>query len=163
MEEKLVDITERLLNMEASLGSLQEEVKTNQKEIVAFKAGEKQLRDKLEVLANNSRRNRLRVLSILEGIEEGNLKSFVVVLLTEFVPETAKLGLEHDIQKEHRNPFRKPPEKEKPRKILINFRTYTIKELILSAALRAKQFKNKIWRSQLDQISPRLCKFINEN
>ncbi|KAJ1210751.1 hypothetical protein NDU88_006113 [Pleurodeles waltl] len=94
---------------------------------------------KLELMKNNMRRNNLRFPKVPEGLEGGDLKSLVVRLIKPGVQiEDEEENLARDIQRVHRNPFRKPPNRVKPRKILVNFHTYAIKERILVAALNKK-------------------------
>ncbi|KAJ1139187.1 hypothetical protein NDU88_005564 [Pleurodeles waltl] len=140
--EKMFDLlTARTQALEATMGSMKEELRLHKEEIWVSKGNERELQIKLEQLENSSQRNNLRLLKVPEGVEWEDLKSFVVSLIKSAVMlEESKEEIERDIQRIHRHPF-KSPNSCKPRKILINFQTYELKEKILSKALRLKTLR----------------------
>ncbi|KAJ1204503.1 hypothetical protein NDU88_008280 [Pleurodeles waltl] len=91
----------------------------------------------LEVLENNARRNNIKIMNVPEGVEGDNIKMFVVGRLSQCgMWEGSEDLLSQDIQRVHRDPFRKSPNAAKPRRILVNVLTYVIKKKILSRALK---------------------------
>ncbi|KAJ1205794.1 hypothetical protein NDU88_001220 [Pleurodeles waltl] len=91
----------------------------------------------IEVLRMTGKQNTER-LNVPEGVEGDNIKMFVVGLLSQCgVWEGPEDLLSQDMKRVHRDPFRKSPNAAKPRRILVNFLTYVIKEKILSRALKS--------------------------
>ncbi|KAJ1190576.1 hypothetical protein NDU88_007314 [Pleurodeles waltl] len=90
-------------------------------------------------MENRMRRNNLRLLKVPEELEKGDPKGLVVCLIKQGTQiEEEEEVLLKDIQRVHRDPFRKTTNRDKPRKILVYFHTYAIKERILSMALKNK-------------------------
>ncbi|KAJ1151102.1 hypothetical protein NDU88_003889 [Pleurodeles waltl] len=107
-----------------------------------LKDSEQDLRDKLERIENAARRNNLRMLNIPEGQEEDNIKMFCALLIKKSLQlEESEREITADIQRLHRDPFRRDPARKKPQKILINFLTYALKEKILLQALKQKTLR----------------------
>ncbi|KAJ1097950.1 hypothetical protein NDU88_003066 [Pleurodeles waltl] len=145
LESKINLLTDRLGKLEAVVEDQEERLSVHTKDISQLKFGEKILQDKLESLENNMRRNNIRLLGVPEGLEGEDIKGYVISLIRESIPSLAFLNLEEDIQRVHRDPFRKNPGRKNPRRILINFATYTIKEKILSEAIKAGTFSKGDW------------------
>lgn len=157
LETKLNALVVRVSALENTLEQTSEEVKTCQNDISKLRSNEKELRDKVETLENISRCNNLRILNIPENSEGQNIKSFIIQLLKDFLPELDEKSLTEDIQRVHRDPFRLNAARKKPRRILINFKTYTLKECILNKALKSgilsKDGYNYKIRSDISKIT----------
>ncbi|KAJ1090530.1 hypothetical protein NDU88_003662 [Pleurodeles waltl] len=123
LESKINLLSDRLGKLEAVVEAHEERVLAQSKDILQLKRGEKLLQDKLEVLENNMRRNNIRLLGVPEGLEGENIKSYVISLIREVLPSMVGINLEEDIQRVHRDPFKKNPGRKTPRRILINFNT----------------------------------------
>ncbi|KAJ1142751.1 hypothetical protein NDU88_009064 [Pleurodeles waltl] len=120
LEKKLDLLSLKTQALEVTVGTMKEEIETNKVDIQALKDSEQALQNKLEQLENNSRRNNLRVLHVPEGAEGVDLKAFLVSLLKSALSlEESEEEIAPDIQRIHRDPFRKNPSISKPRKILI--------------------------------------------
>ncbi|KAJ1099396.1 hypothetical protein NDU88_004497 [Pleurodeles waltl] len=137
---KMIDeLAGRTDPLEKKVGDLKVAVEKNKEKIQSLKAGEENVITKLESLENNQRRNNLRFLRVPEGMEGDDLKGLVVHLIIQGVQiKDAEVDIARDIQRVHRDPFRKPPNRDKPRKILVCFHAYAIKECTLVAALKKK-------------------------
>ncbi|KAJ1083265.1 hypothetical protein NDU88_003424 [Pleurodeles waltl] len=138
--QKFDDLAERTAALEVEVSDLRSTTKENREAIQDLKTGEERVQLKLESMENNRRRNNLRFLKVPEVLEGGDLKGLVV----RYIKQGVQVGdteeaIASDIQRVHRDPFRKPPNRDKPRKILVCFHTYTIKERILAAALKKKK------------------------
>ncbi|KAJ1108012.1 hypothetical protein NDU88_005396 [Pleurodeles waltl] len=130
-------LTQRTQILENQVTQLNEMVETHTNNIEVLKTTGKQNTQRLEVLENNARRNNIKIMNVAEGVEGNNIKMFVVGLLSQGeVWEGSEDLLSHNIQRVHRDPFRRSPGATKPRRILVNFLTYAIKEKILSTALK---------------------------
>ncbi|KAJ1198966.1 hypothetical protein NDU88_002804 [Pleurodeles waltl] len=81
LEKKLELLSLRTQALEATVGTMKEEIEVHKVDIQALKDSEQALQNKLEQLGNNSRRNNLRLLHVPEGVEGVNLKAFLVSLL----------------------------------------------------------------------------------
>ncbi|KAJ1186846.1 hypothetical protein NDU88_003626 [Pleurodeles waltl] len=122
--------------LEESMEMVKEELSKNKEEIKFLKESENSLQDKLEHLENSLRRNNRRILKVSEGAEGDDLKKYVVSFIKKSMPiEESEAEIIKDIQRIHKDPFRKDSKREKPRKILVNFQTYQLKEKILAKAL----------------------------
>ncbi|KAJ1203713.1 hypothetical protein NDU88_007494 [Pleurodeles waltl] len=116
---------------------INETVEKHTKDIDVLKITGKQNTERLEALENNARRNNIKIMNVPEGVEGDNIKMFVVGLLSQGgVWEGPEDFLSQDIQRVHRDPFRRSPGATKPRRILVNFLTYAMKGKILSTALK---------------------------
>ncbi|KAJ1199504.1 hypothetical protein NDU88_003338 [Pleurodeles waltl] len=132
LEKKLDLLVLRTQALEEAVGEIRVEISDHKKEIELLKGNEQALQSKLERLENNSIRNNLRVLNVPEDAEGGNLKMFSSSLLKNALSlEESLEEIAGDIQRSHRDPFKKRPGSLKPRKILIHFQTYSLKEKIL--------------------------------
>ncbi|KAJ1186817.1 hypothetical protein NDU88_003597 [Pleurodeles waltl] len=122
--------------LEESVETLRESLRRNKEEIQLLKGSERDLQEKLKHLENSSRRNNLRILNILEGIEGLDLKKYIATLIKKVIPiDETEVEISIDIQRIHRDPFRRNPNIKKPQRILVNFPTYLLKEKILTKAL----------------------------
>ncbi|KAJ1115433.1 hypothetical protein NDU88_003657 [Pleurodeles waltl] len=140
--EKIDEFAGRTASLEEEVGDLRTAVERNKVEIQSLRTGEESVLSKLESLENNKRRNNLRFLKVPEGMEGGDLKGFIVCLIKqEAQVEDTEDVIARDIQRVHRDPFRKLPNEDKPMKILVCLNTYAIKERILSAALKKRLLK----------------------
>ncbi|KAJ1203581.1 hypothetical protein NDU88_007366 [Pleurodeles waltl] len=157
LESKINLLSDRLGKLEAVVEAQEERLLVQSKDISQLKRGEKMLQDKLESLENNMRRNNIRLLGVPEGLEGEDFKTYVIALIKETIPNIAMLNLEEDIQRVHRDPFKKNPGRKNPRRILINFSTYTTKERILSEALKVGAFSKGEWsfciRSDVSKVT----------
>ncbi|KAJ1150043.1 hypothetical protein NDU88_002841 [Pleurodeles waltl] len=140
LNAKIINLTERLGVMESSICALQADVELNTHVIQMLKRSEKDLREKLESLENHCRRINLRFLNIPEGAEGDNIKDFIISLIKDHTLMVTSLDLALEIQRVHRDPFKRNPNKEKPRKVLANFASYRVEELILAEALKVQGF-----------------------
>ncbi|XP_078514084.1 uncharacterized protein LOC144773105 [Lissotriton helveticus] len=116
------------------------------------------LSERMESLENNARRGNIRILNVPEGSEGSDIKQYIVSLLKEALSlEYTPAELSLDIQRVHRDPFKLNPQRSKPRKILVNFHTYVLKERILNMALTQKSLSGKgftfLIRSDLSRIT----------
>ncbi|KAJ1156823.1 hypothetical protein NDU88_009540 [Pleurodeles waltl] len=108
------------------------------------RASEQDLQDKLERLENAARRNNLRIFNVPEGVEGDDIKIFIASLIKDTLQlEETEQDIAADIQRIHRDPFRRDPGRKKPRKILVNFLTYALKKKILLNALKQKTLRGK--------------------
>ncbi|KAJ1192968.1 hypothetical protein NDU88_002274 [Pleurodeles waltl] len=81
LEGKIENVTQRTLDLEVGLQSLQSAMQENSQEVSLLKS-------KLERLENNARRNNVRILGVKEGLEGSDIKTFVISLLkNSFPPE----------------------------------------------------------------------------
>ncbi|KAJ1154356.1 hypothetical protein NDU88_007108 [Pleurodeles waltl] len=137
--QKLDDLAERTAAVEFEVSDLRRVTEENREAIHQVKLGEESLQVKLETMENRMRRNNLRLLRVPEEMEKRDLKSLVVHLIKQGtqIEEEEEVFLK-DIQRVHRDPFRKSINRNKPRKILACFHTYAIKERILVPALKNK-------------------------
>ncbi|KAJ1217083.1 hypothetical protein NDU88_004678 [Pleurodeles waltl] len=136
LEKKIDLLSLRTQALEESVETMQEDLRRNKEEIQQLKGTEQDLQEKLEYLENNSRRNNLRILNVLEGVEGSYLKRYIVSLIKKVIPlDETEDQIFNDIQRMHRNPFRRNPNIKKPQRILANFQTYLLKENILGKAL----------------------------
>ncbi|KAJ1174577.1 hypothetical protein NDU88_006397 [Pleurodeles waltl] len=146
------------LALEDTDGAIKDELGAHKADIQALKDSELALQSKLEKLENSSGRNNLRVLHVPKGAEGDNLRAFLVSLMkSALLLEESEKEITRDIQRVHRDPFRKNPSNSKPRKILINFLTYGLKEKNISKALKLKTIKAQDFsfeiRSDLSRIT----------
>ncbi|KAJ1201299.1 hypothetical protein NDU88_005112 [Pleurodeles waltl] len=115
--------------LEESVETMREDLRRNKEEIQQLKGTERYLQEKLEYLENNSRRNNLRILNVPQGVEGSDLKRYIVSLIKKVIPlDETEDQIFNDIQRVHRDPFRKNPNIKKPWRILANFQTYSLKE-----------------------------------
>ncbi|KAJ1082276.1 hypothetical protein NDU88_002444, partial [Pleurodeles waltl] len=85
------------------------------------------------------RRNNLRFLRVPKGWKKSDLKGFMVRLIKQEVNvEKSEVDIAKDIQRVHRVPAKMPSNRDRPRKILVSFQTYSLKEHILALALKKK-------------------------
>ncbi|KAJ1141365.1 hypothetical protein NDU88_007698 [Pleurodeles waltl] len=139
LRQKFADLEERIVALEREVCDLRRATEDNRKGIQQVDIGEEKVQLILESMENNLRRNNLRFLKVPEGLEGRDLKWLVVHLIKQGMQiEEEEEDLVKDIQRVHRDPFRKNPKREKPRKILVCFHTYIIKEHILVAVLKKK-------------------------
>ncbi|KAJ1190222.1 hypothetical protein NDU88_006960 [Pleurodeles waltl] len=135
--QKIDDLADRTAALEEEVGDLRATVEENKEQIGGLKSGEAEVLAKLESLENNQRRNNLRFLRVLEGLEGDDLKGFVVKLINQEIKfEDAGVDIAKDIQRVHRVPAKTPPNRDRPRKSLVYFLTYGLKERILEMALK---------------------------
>ncbi|KAJ1217264.1 hypothetical protein NDU88_004859 [Pleurodeles waltl] len=144
-ETKINQLTDRVGKVEEVMEQQKNQVLANSQDNTHLKRGERALQDKLEFLENNMRRNNIRVLGVPEGPEGADLKGYLESLIKDAMPGLAYLKLEDDIQRIHRDPFKKNVGRKSPRRILVNFATYSIKERILSEALKVGNFVKDDW------------------
>ncbi|KAJ1171084.1 hypothetical protein NDU88_002955 [Pleurodeles waltl] len=123
-------------SLDASVAELKESTSRDRQEVDKVKAKYNERLDRFQSLENNARKNNIRLMNVLEGKEGEDIKALVVKLLiqsgTWAGPEDM---LVKDIQRVHRDPYWRSLNKNKPRSILVNFLTYSIKEKILTKAL----------------------------
>ncbi|KAJ1174360.1 hypothetical protein NDU88_006182 [Pleurodeles waltl] len=132
LESKFNLLEKRTQLLENSMETLREEVVLLKQDQQKLKDSEQDLRDKLERFENMARRNNLRILNIPEGQEGDNIKMFCASLIKKSLQlEESEREIAADIQRAHRDRFRRDPARKKPPKILINFLTYGLKEKIL--------------------------------
>ncbi|KAJ1112743.1 hypothetical protein NDU88_001004 [Pleurodeles waltl] len=142
IETKFDLMAKRTQLLEETVESLKEDVVQIKQDLRASRACEQDLQDKLERIENVARRNNLRILSIPEGLEGNDVKAYCASLIRNSLQlEETKREIATDIQRIHRDPFRRDPGRKKPRKVLINFLTYALKEKILSQALKQKTLR----------------------
>ncbi|KAJ1165709.1 hypothetical protein NDU88_006126 [Pleurodeles waltl] len=126
--QKFDDLAERVAALEVEVSDLRRATEENREEIQDLKTGEESVLLKLESMENNLRRNNLRFLKVPEGLEGEDLKGVVDRLIKQgFQVDDTEEYISRDIQRVHRDPFRKNPNRDKPRKILVCFHTYAIK------------------------------------
>ncbi|KAJ1083489.1 hypothetical protein NDU88_003648 [Pleurodeles waltl] len=137
--KKIDDLAGRTAALEEEGGDLRATVEENKEQIRGLKSGEAGVLAKLESLENNQRRNNLRFLRVPEGLDGDDLKGFVVKLINQEKKfEDAGIDIAKDIQRVHRVPAQMPPNRDRPRKMLVYFLTYGLKERILEMALKKK-------------------------
>ncbi|KAJ1185762.1 hypothetical protein NDU88_002549 [Pleurodeles waltl] len=137
--KKIDDLAGRTAALEEEVGDLRVTVEENKEQIRGLKSGEAGVLAKLESLENNQRRNNLRFLRLPEGLEGDDLEGFVVKLIRQEIQfEDAEVNIAKDIQRVHRVPAKMPPNRDRPRKILVYFLTHGFKERILEMALKKK-------------------------
>ncbi|KAJ1192548.1 hypothetical protein NDU88_001855 [Pleurodeles waltl] len=139
LRQKLDDLAEWTPAFECKVPDLRRATEENREAIHRVKQGKESLQVKLEKMENRMRRNNLRLLKVPEELEKGDLKGLVVRLIKQGTQiEEEEEVLLKDIQRVHRDPFRKTTNRDKSRKILVCLHTYAIKEWILSMALKNK-------------------------
>ncbi|KAJ1144222.1 hypothetical protein NDU88_010523 [Pleurodeles waltl] len=79
--KKIDDLAGRTAALEEEVEELKVVVEENKEQIRCLKEGETGVMAKMESLENNLRRNNLRFLRVPEGLEEGDLKEFLVCLI----------------------------------------------------------------------------------
>ncbi|KAJ1124762.1 hypothetical protein NDU88_003211 [Pleurodeles waltl] len=137
--KKIDDLAGRTTALEQEVGELRMVVEDNKEQIRYLKEGEAGVMAKMESLENNQRRNNLRFLRVPKGLEEGDLKGFMVRLIKqEGNVEESEEDIAKDIQRVHRVPAKMPSNKDSSRKLLVYFQTYSLKEHILALALKKK-------------------------
>ncbi|KAJ1116273.1 hypothetical protein NDU88_004489 [Pleurodeles waltl] len=137
--KKMDDLAERTSALEFKVSDLRRVTEESREAIHQVKLGEESLQVKLKTMENRMRRNNLRLLRVLEELVKGDLKALVVRFIKQGTQtEEEEEVLLKDIQRVHRDPFRKTTNRDKPRKILVCFHTYAIKEWILTMALKNK-------------------------
>ncbi|KAJ1168545.1 hypothetical protein NDU88_000467 [Pleurodeles waltl] len=138
LETKFDLLAKRTQLLEETVESLKEDVVLIKQDLWQSRVSEQELQDKLERLENAARRNNLRILNIPEGVEGDDIKLYIASLIknTLQLEETEK-DIATDIQRVHREPFRRDPGRKKHRKVVINLQTYALKEKILSKALKS--------------------------
>ncbi|KAJ1155233.1 hypothetical protein NDU88_007968 [Pleurodeles waltl] len=131
-----------LQTLEETVGGMKEELKHHKDESQGLNEKEQGLQVRIEQLENYSRKNNIKLLKVPEGAEGANLKSYVVSLIKSVCElEESNEEIEKDIQRVHRDPFTRRPNSTRPRKILVNFLTYHLKEKILTSALKQKSLR----------------------
>ncbi|KAJ1156162.1 hypothetical protein NDU88_008886 [Pleurodeles waltl] len=122
--------------LEESVETMREDLRRNKEESQQLKGTEWDLQEKLKYLENNSRRNNLRILNVLEEVEGSDLKRYLVSLIKKVIPlDETEDQIFNDIQRVHCDPFRRNLSIKKPQRILENFQTYSLKEKVLGKAL----------------------------
>ncbi|KAJ1105056.1 hypothetical protein NDU88_002464 [Pleurodeles waltl] len=134
---KMDILAQRTQILENQVVQLNETVEKHTNDIVALRVMGNQNAERLEVLENSTRRNNIKIMNVQEGVEGDNIEVSVVGHLCQCgVWEGSEDMLSQDIQRIHRDPFQKLSNAAKPRRILVNFITYGIKEKVLSRALK---------------------------
>ncbi|KAJ1209740.1 hypothetical protein NDU88_005113 [Pleurodeles waltl] len=142
LANKIDLLAQRTQFLEIQVEQLKVESEKNSRDIVDLKAKNKYDAEKLESLENSARRNNIKLMNVPEGKEGNDIKTWVVDLLMQSgVWDGTESILKDDIQRVHEDPFRKAANRVKPRRILVNFLTYTVKEKILSKALKMGTLK----------------------
>ncbi|KAJ1188763.1 hypothetical protein NDU88_005520 [Pleurodeles waltl] len=142
LETKFDLLSKRTQFLEDTVESLKEDVVQIKQDLRELRACEQDLQDKLERLENAARRNHLRILNIQEGVEGNDIKSYFASLIKNSLQfEETEQDIAVDIQRIHRDPFRRYPGRKKPRKVLIHFLSYALKEKILLKALKQKTLR----------------------
>ncbi|KAJ1148649.1 hypothetical protein NDU88_001477 [Pleurodeles waltl] len=114
LEIKFDLLAKRTQVLEETVESLKEDVVLIKQDLRQSKVSKQELQDKLERLENAARRNNLRILNIPEGVEGDDIKLYIASLIenTLQLEETDK-DIAADIQRIHRDPFRRDPGKKK--------------------------------------------------
>ncbi|KAJ1151304.1 hypothetical protein NDU88_004087 [Pleurodeles waltl] len=103
-------LAQRTQILENQVVQLNETVEKHANNIEALRITGNQNAEHLEVLENNARRSNIKIMNVPEGVEGDNIKMFVVGLLSQCgVWEGSEDLLSQDIQRVHRDPFRKSP------------------------------------------------------
>ncbi|KAJ1188299.1 hypothetical protein NDU88_005061 [Pleurodeles waltl] len=106
---KIDDLAGHTAALEEEVGKLRVAVEENKEQIRYLKEGETGVTAKMESLENNLRRNNLRFLRVLEGLEDGDLKGFMARLIKQEVNvEISEEDIVKDIQRVHRVPAKMP-------------------------------------------------------
>ncbi|KAJ1148479.1 hypothetical protein NDU88_001314 [Pleurodeles waltl] len=129
LETKFDLLAKRTQLLEETVESLKEDVVQIKQDLRESRACEQDLQDKLERIENIARKNHLRILNIPEGVEGNDIKSHCASLIKNSLQlEETEQEIGADIQRIDRDPFRRDPGRKKPRKVLMNFLTYALKE-----------------------------------
>ncbi len=135
MGNELQSINSRMVDVETKQLEAEEAITGLHKDVADVKLAVddeiKQLKDKIDELENQSRRQNLRLVGFPEGVEGRN----AVVFLKEWLPKI--LGQEdevYEIERAHRTLQRRPAENGKPRAILIRLLRYGDTLKILNVA-----------------------------
>ncbi|KAJ1179785.1 hypothetical protein NDU88_005019 [Pleurodeles waltl] len=138
--QKIDDLEERMAALEKEVNDLRRAMDENREAIQHLKTGKEKDQLKLELMENILRRNNLRFLKVPEGLEGGDLRGLVIRLIKQGVQvDDTEEDIAKDIQRAHRDPLKKNPNRDKPRKILVCFHTYAIKERMLRINSRQVQ------------------------
>ncbi|KAJ1127845.1 hypothetical protein NDU88_006238 [Pleurodeles waltl] len=97
--KKIDDLAGRAAALEEEVGELRVAVEENKEQIRYLKEGETGVMAKMESLENNLRRNNLRFLRVLEGLEEGDLKGFMARLIKQEEIVTEVKEVKKDVRK----------------------------------------------------------------
>ncbi|KAJ1087814.1 hypothetical protein NDU88_000977 [Pleurodeles waltl] len=139
LEKKIDLLALRTQALEESVETMREDLRKNKEEIQQLKGTERDLQEKFEYFENNSRRNNLRILNVPEGVEGSDLKKYIASPIKKVIPlDETEAQIINDIQRVHRDPFRRNPNIKKPLRILVNFQTYSLKEKIIEKALEPR-------------------------
>lgn len=125
---RMVEVVTKQMEMEEALTGLHTDVADVK---LAVDGEIKQLKDKIDELENQSRRQNLRLVGFPEGVEGRNPVDF----MKEWLPKI--LGKEdeiYEIERAHRTLQRRPAENGKPRAILIRLLRYGDTLKIINAA-----------------------------
>lgn len=117
MEKSLNDTMDRVAALENSRETLAKECK--------------KIHEKCTDLENRSRRQNLRFIGIMEGVEAGNPTRFVTELLSELFGVDSLGDSPIIIDRAHRSLAPKPKPGERPRPMIVCFHYYSDKEKIL--------------------------------
>ncbi|KAJ1214898.1 hypothetical protein NDU88_002509 [Pleurodeles waltl] len=121
--KKIDELAGHKAALEEEVGELRVAVEEN-KEQIRYLKGETGVMAKMESMEKNLRRNNLRFLRVPEGLEEGDLKGFMARLIKQEVNvEISEEDIVKDIQRVHWDPAKMPPNRDRPRKILVYFQT----------------------------------------
>uniref|UniRef100_A0A8C6TRP0 L1 transposable element RRM domain-containing protein n=1 Tax=Neogobius melanostomus TaxID=47308 RepID=A0A8C6TRP0_9GOBI len=131
LKTEIADVKERMDIAEQRLSENEDNERNTTKVMIHMLQVQNQLKEKCEDLESRSRRNNLRIYSVPEKIEGNNMIKFV----TNLFVEQLELDAEFQIERAHRAPASRPLEQsERPRSIVVQFRSYVTKQTVLKAA-----------------------------
>ncbi|KAJ1178580.1 hypothetical protein NDU88_003825 [Pleurodeles waltl] len=114
LETKFDLLAKRMQFLEETVESLKEDVVQIKHDLRESRACEQDLQDKLERLENAARRNNLRILNIPAGVKGNDIKSYFASLIKNTLQlEETEQDIAADIQRIHRDPFRRDPGRKK--------------------------------------------------
>ncbi|KAJ1200818.1 hypothetical protein NDU88_004639 [Pleurodeles waltl] len=93
LEAKIQTLTLHTQDLEDGFQDLQTVVQENSRELMCFKLSEKDLFASQERIENNARRNNVRILCVKEGMEEADVKIFVINLLKNSFPQDSLMDI----------------------------------------------------------------------
>ncbi|KAK7888712.1 hypothetical protein WMY93_024272 [Mugilogobius chulae] len=134
LRKDLGEITKRMDNVEQRLSESEDSGFNVTRVMFQMLQAQKVLADKCEDLENRHRRNNIRIYSVPEKTEGSDMIDFVTNLLRDKLEVTAEL----QIERAHRALARAPAPNERPRSIIVQFRSYITKQHVLKTAWMKK-------------------------
>lgn len=156
MGNELQSMNLRMVEVETKQKETEEAVTSLHKDVADVKSAAddeiKLLKDKIDELENQSRRQNLHLVGFPEGVEGRNAVDFLKEWLPKILDQEDEF---YEIERAHRTLQRRPAENGKPRAILVQFLRYGDTLKILNAAREKLTYGNSsimIFRDMLSTL-----------